>query len=190
MQEVPVPTAQALSLIEMLTSPQVVPTLSLYVAGDWTEAADGRTFDSYEPATGRTWAKIAEAGLEDVDRAVRAARGALDGSWGRMLAPDRARVLWRMAELLDANKEPLARIESRDNGKAIRETRAEIANVIRYFEYFAGMCQERPRADDAGDRAVLHVHPPRARRRRRGDHPVELAARHAGVEGLPRARGR
>jgi len=46
-----------------------------------------------------------------------------------------------MAERLDANMEPLARIASRDNGKAIRETRAEIANVIRYFEYFAGMCQ-------------------------------------------------
>jgi aldehyde dehydrogenase (NAD+) len=141
MQEVPVPRAQSSSLIETLSSPQVVPTLPLYVAGEWAEAADGRTFDSYEPATGRTWAKIAEAGKEDVGRAVRAARGALEGSWGRTLAPDRARVLWRMAERLDANMEPLARIESRDNGKAIRETRAEIANVIRYFEYFAGMCQ-------------------------------------------------
>jgi acyl-CoA reductase-like NAD-dependent aldehyde dehydrogenase len=65
----------------------------------------------------------------------------VDGARGCTLAPDRARVLWRMAELLDANKEQIARIESRDNGKAIRETRAEIANVIRYFEYFAGICQ-------------------------------------------------
>ena len=135
------PTAQMQSLVETLSNPQSVPTLPLYLAGEWTESADGRTFDSYEPASGQTWAKIAEAGAEDVDRAVRAARGALDGAWGRTLAPDRARVLWRMAELLDANKEALARIESRDNGKAIRETRAEIANVIRYFEYFAGMCQ-------------------------------------------------
>ncbi|MEA2171993.1 MAG: (Z)-2-((N-methylformamido)methylene)-5-hydroxybutyrolactone dehydrogenase, partial [Solirubrobacteraceae bacterium] len=135
------PTAQSPLLIEALSNAQVVSTLPLYVAGEWTEAADGRTFDSYEPATGRTWAKIAEAGEEDVDRAVRAARGALDGSWGRTLAPDRARVLWRVAELLDANREALARIESRDNGKAIRESRAEIANVVRYFEYFAGICQ-------------------------------------------------
>jgi aldehyde dehydrogenase (NAD+) len=136
-----VPTAQSPLLIEALSNAQVVSTLPLYVAGEWTEAADGRTFDSYEPATGRVWAKVAEAGEEDVGRAVRAARGALEGSWGRTLAPDRARVLWRMAELLDANQEPLARIESRDNGKAIREARAEIANVVRYFEYFAGMCQ-------------------------------------------------
>jgi acyl-CoA reductase-like NAD-dependent aldehyde dehydrogenase len=136
-----VPVAQTPSLIETLPEPQGVPTLPLYLAGEWVEAADGQTFDSYEPATGRTWARIAEAGAEDVDRAVRAARRALEGDWGRTLAPDRARVLWRIAEQLDANKEALARIESRDNGKAIRETRAEIANVIRYFEYFAGMCQ-------------------------------------------------
>ncbi len=135
------PTEQTSSLIATLSDPHTVHTLPLYLAGEWAEAADGRTFDSYEPATGRTWAKIAEAGPQDVDRAVRAARGAMDGAWGRTLAPDRARLLWRMAELLDANQEDLARIESRDSGKAIRETRAEIANVIRYFEYFAGMCQ-------------------------------------------------
>jgi aldehyde dehydrogenase (NAD+) len=136
---VSVPSTQ--SLIESLREPEGVAELKLFLAGEWTDAADGQDFDSFEPATGRVWARVAEAGPEDVDRAVRAARGALDGAWGRTLAPDRARVLWRIAEVLDANKEDLARIESRDNGKAIRETRAEIANVIRYFEYFAGMCQ-------------------------------------------------
>jgi acyl-CoA reductase-like NAD-dependent aldehyde dehydrogenase len=134
-------TASSQTLIEALQDPEGVPTLKLYVAGEWRDAADGRVFDSYEPATGRVWARIAEAGTDDVDRAVRAGRAAVDGAWGRTLAPDRARVLWRMAELLDANQEQIARIESRDNGKAIRETRAEIANVIRYFEYFAGICQ-------------------------------------------------
>jgi acyl-CoA reductase-like NAD-dependent aldehyde dehydrogenase len=129
------------TLIENLRTPTETPELKLYVGAEWSDAADGRTFESVEPATGRVWTRIAEAGPEDVDRAVRAARGALEGAWGRTLAPDRARVLWRMAEVLDAHKEDLARIESRDNGKAIRETRAEIANVIRYFEYFAGICQ-------------------------------------------------
>src|SRR5215218_56590 len=129
------------SLIAALSHPSSVPVLGLYVAGEWAEASDGRTFESFEPATGRAWATVAEAGPHDVDRAVGAARDALEGAWGRTRAPDRARVLWRIAEVLDANKEALARIESRDNGKAIRETRAEIENVIRYFEYFAGMCQ-------------------------------------------------
>lgn len=109
------PTAQMPSLIAALSHPSSVPMLGLYVAGEWTEASDGRTFESFEPATGRAWATVAEAGPHDVDRAVAAARDALEGTWGRTRAPDRARVLWRIAEVLDANKEALARIESRDN---------------------------------------------------------------------------
>jgi acyl-CoA reductase-like NAD-dependent aldehyde dehydrogenase len=115
--------------------------LRLFVDGDWREAADGAVFTSIDPARGEPWATVAEAGPEDVDRAVAAARAALDGAWGRVGPADRARVLWRIAELVDANREALAQIESRDNGKAIRETRAEIANVVRCYEYFAGVCQ-------------------------------------------------
>ena len=116
-------------------------TLRLFVAGEWSDAADGAVFTSIDPARGTAWATVAEAGPQDVDRAVDAARAALDGAWGRVGPADRARVLWRIAELVDANHEALAQIESRDNGKAIRETRAEIANVVRCYEYFAGVCQ-------------------------------------------------
>ena len=113
----------------------------LYIDGSWRDAADGRRFDSYEPATGRVWADVAEAGPDDVDAAVAAARRAFEGDWGRVLAPDRARILWRMAELIDRHRDELTELESRDNGKAIRETRVEMAAIVRYFEYFAGMCQ-------------------------------------------------
>ncbi len=115
--------------------------LQLYYDGGWHDAADGRTFDSYEPAVGKVWAKVAEAGPEDADRAVQAARRAFEGPWRKVLAPDRARVLLKIAAVLDKHQEELVQIESRDNGKPIRETRAELANIIRYFEYFAGMCQ-------------------------------------------------
>lgn len=115
--------------------------LQLYIDGGWHDAADGRTFASYEPAVGQVWATVAEAGPEDVDRAVQAARRAFEGSWRKVLAPDRARVLLRIAAALEKHQEELVAIESRDNGKPIRETRAELANIIRYFEYFAGMCQ-------------------------------------------------
>ncbi len=115
--------------------------LQLFIDGNWRDATDGRLFDSYEPATGQVWAKVAEAGPEDIDAAVKAARRAFDGPWRRVLAPDRARILLRMAAAIDKHQEELIQIESRDNGKPVREVRAELASIVRYFEYFAGVCQ-------------------------------------------------
>ena len=119
-------------------APDVLP---LYLAGRWEAAADGATYDSYEPARGEVWAHVAAAGPADVDRAVEAARAAMSGPWGRTLAMDRARVLWRIAAIIDANRDLLARVESRDNGKLVRETYAELDAIVRYFEYFGGVCQ-------------------------------------------------
>lgn len=115
--------------------------LRLYVAGEWQDAADDARFDSVNPSVGSSWIAVAEAGPADIDRAVRAARSAFEGDWAKVSAADRGRLLWRMAEAIDRNSEPLAELESRDNGKAIRETRAEIAAVVRCFEFFAGVCQ-------------------------------------------------
>jgi aldehyde dehydrogenase (NAD+) len=127
--------------VHRLATGTVEELLPLYVAGSWLGAADGRTFKSSEPARGLPWVTVAEAGPQDVDSAVEAGREALCGQWGRTSAADRARLLLRMAQILDANREMLARIESRDNGKALRETRIELQVIVRYFEYFAGVCQ-------------------------------------------------
>jgi aldehyde dehydrogenase (NAD+) len=115
--------------------------MRLFLDGGWSAASDGATFESIDPSRGEPWLSVAEAGPADVDRAVLAARSAVDGPWGRVNAADRARVLWRIAELIDQHREALVTLESRDNGKAIRETRAELAAVVRCFEYFAGVCQ-------------------------------------------------
>ena len=123
------------------TAPQTTQSFQLFIDGAFCDAADGRTFDSYEPATGQVWAKVAEASEADVDRAVQAARRALEGPWGKMLAMDRARVLYRIANAIEQHTDELAEVESRDNGKPMREVRAELTNIVRYFEYFAGMCQ-------------------------------------------------
>jgi acyl-CoA reductase-like NAD-dependent aldehyde dehydrogenase len=134
------PTAPTLDLLSPAAGSDG--TLRLFVGGEWRDAADGATFASIDPASGQPWATVAEAGPEDVERAVAAARAQIDGGpWSRVGPADRARVLWRIAELVDASSDALAEIESRDNGKAIRETRAEIANVVRCYEYFAGVCQ-------------------------------------------------
>jgi aldehyde dehydrogenase (NAD+) len=127
--------------LEALRAGAVDQLLPLYIDGGWSSAADGAVYESYEPATGAPWVRVAEAGPDDIDRAVAAARAALEGSWSRVLAHDRARLLWRIGSVVDANRELLAHIESRDNGKALRETRAEMDAIVRYFEYFAGVCQ-------------------------------------------------
>jgi acyl-CoA reductase-like NAD-dependent aldehyde dehydrogenase len=134
-------TTEKLPALSKLASGAVEQTLPMYIDGRWSLADDGATYESYAPATGAPWVRVAEAGPADVDRAVRAARAALDGPWGAVLAHDRARILLRMAEAIDANRDLLARLESRDNGKALRETRAELDMIVRYFEYFAGVCQ-------------------------------------------------
>jgi acyl-CoA reductase-like NAD-dependent aldehyde dehydrogenase len=99
----------------------------MYVGGQWAEARSGRTFPSINPYTGRAWATVAEAGDEDVDAAVRAARQAFDeGPWGRLSGTDRARLMRRLAELIDRDAEALARVETIDNGKLIREMEGQM----------------------------------------------------------------
>lgn len=69
----------------------------LFINGRWTDAASGKTFETPNPATGETLARIAEGGAEDIDRAVRAARRAFeDGPWSRMTPSDRGRIIWRI----------------------------------------------------------------------------------------------
>jgi acyl-CoA reductase-like NAD-dependent aldehyde dehydrogenase len=136
-----VTASQTFTSLADLADGRVDGVLPMYVGGRWTMAGDGATYESHEPATGRPWVHVAEAGPDDVDRAVSAARAALEGEWKGILAPDRARILWRIAQLIDEHRDVLARIESRDNGKALRETRAELDFIVRYFEYFAGVCQ-------------------------------------------------
>jgi aldehyde dehydrogenase (NAD+) len=130
-----------LSIESLATGDAVEQVLPLYIGGQWQSAADGATYHSFEPARGLPWVEVAEAGIDDVDFAVSAGRRALDGAWSKASAADRARLLQRMAQRIDTNREILANIESRDNGKALRETRAELDVIVRYFEYFAGVCQ-------------------------------------------------
>ncbi len=96
-----------------------------FIDGDFVDSASGRTFAAENPATGRPLAEIAECGVEDVDRAVAAARRAADsGAWSGMAPADRKRILIRFADLVDAHAEELALIETLDVGKPISDTRS------------------------------------------------------------------
>ena len=111
----------------------------LLIGGRFVDAASGKTFDDIDPTTGEVLAQLADAGAEDVARAVAAARAAFeDGPWARMSGRERGRILLRIADLLDENAELIARLESQDNGRPIRETSAQSAIVSSWYRYFAG----------------------------------------------------
>ena len=98
----------------MTIAPPAAPSGKLLIGGEWVDAADGRTFDTIDPATGDVIASVAQAGAEDVDRAVRAARAALEGEWSKLPAAGRERLMHWLADLIDANAEELARLVALD----------------------------------------------------------------------------
>ena len=111
----------------------------LFIDGQFVDAESGKTFKSPNPATGETFAEVAEADKADVDKAVAAARKALDGKWSKMSARDRGRLLYKLSQLIEAHAGELAALETSDNGKPIKEsTYIDLPGVVENFEYFAG----------------------------------------------------
>ncbi|RVH90842.1 aldehyde dehydrogenase [Sinorhizobium medicae] len=112
-----------------------------YIDGEF---GDGEArFESIDPATGRAWAEMPEAREADVDRAVEAAHKALyAGAWPKLTATQRGKLLYKLADLVTANAQKLAELETRDTGKIIRETSAQIAYVADYYRYYAGIADK------------------------------------------------
>ena len=114
-------------------------TWSMLIDGEWCQAADGRQFESINPADGKPWALIPEATADDVDRAVRAAaRAGEDGPWSRMTPTDRGKCLKNLAGLLADASEELGEIETRDTGKMFKETRWQAKYIAEFFEFYGG----------------------------------------------------
>lgn len=116
------------------------PNKKMLIGPDWVDAVSGKQIDSLNPATGKLLARIPAGERADVDRAVAAARASFDsGVWRDMTGAQRARVLWRMAELMEAHIDELAELETLDQGKPLFVGRwAEIPGGIEQFRYFAG----------------------------------------------------
>jgi acyl-CoA reductase-like NAD-dependent aldehyde dehydrogenase len=112
----------------------------LLIGAERPEAADGRTFATLDPATGREIAQIPQAGAQDVDRAVKAARAAFaDGPWGSMPAAGREGLMRALADAMEARAEELAQIESLDNGKPVGLAQyVDVNGAIAHLRYFAG----------------------------------------------------
>ena len=112
----------------------------LFINGQWAEAASGKTFETPDPATGETLARVAEGEAEDINRAVKAARRAFDeGPWGRMTTSERGRIIWRIGDLILEHLDELAQLESLDNGKPFAVARAaDVPLAADLFHYMAG----------------------------------------------------
>jgi aldehyde dehydrogenase (NAD+) len=112
----------------------------LYINGEFVKSASEKTFNTPNPATGEVLATVYEAQEEDIDRAVKAARDAFDnGPWSKMTPAQRSRLMYKLADLMEENKEELAQLETLDNGKPIRETmNADVPLAIEHMRYYAG----------------------------------------------------
>lgn len=115
----------------------------LFINGGFVEPRSGRYIESFNPTTGKPWYEFADGGEEDVDAAVDAARAAfLNPAWRRMTQTDRGKLVRQLAELVLEHADELALIECRDNGKLLKEMRAQMRAMPDSYTYFAGMADK------------------------------------------------
>jgi (Z)-2-((N-methylformamido)methylene)-5-hydroxybutyrolactone dehydrogenase len=125
-----------------MTETQQLVEFDLVIRGESTAAASGATYDSVDPFTGQPWARVPDGDATDIDRAVVAARAALDGPWGALTATARGKLLWRLGELIARDAEQLADLEVRDGGKLTREMVGQMRALPDYYFYYAGLADK------------------------------------------------
>ncbi len=117
----------------------IAPSYGLFIGGEFVESSDGSTFKTISPSSEEVLAEVTEASEADVDRAVRAARKAFDGPWGRLSGAERGKYLFRIARILQERAREFSVLESLDNGKPIKESRdVDIPLAAAHFFYHAG----------------------------------------------------
>ena len=124
----------------MTTTATSLSTYQMFIDGQWVNAASGGTFDSLNPYTGEVWARIPDGQDSDVDRAVNAAQRALaDPAWKGMGPTRRGNLMRHLGELIGENADHLGHVETRDNGKLIREMLAQARLLPLFLNYYAGI---------------------------------------------------
>ena len=163
----------------------------LLIGDERPPAADGRTFATLDPSTGRELARVPQAGAEDVERAVAAARAAFaEGPWATMPASGRERLMLALAGAVEERAQEFAQIESADNGKPVGLAQyVDVAGTVAHLRYFAGWPTKIEGAVLPVTRAQhALLHPPRAGGGVRADRAVELPAADGRLEARAGAR--
>jgi len=114
----------------------------MLIGGEWVDSFSGAWFESVNPFTAAPWALVPRGVKEDVDRAVRAAKSAFQNDWRKRTASARGALLYRLGDLVSAEAERLAEIETTDNGKLLAEMRAHLHYVPKWFHYFGGLADK------------------------------------------------
>ncbi|HYV33073.1 MAG TPA: aldehyde dehydrogenase family protein [Candidatus Binatia bacterium] len=115
-------------------------TANLFINGEWKTALEGGTRQILNPANNQAIATVAEGSVPDAELAMGAARNAFDeGPWPRMRAAERASYLFKLADAIEAGAEELATLETRNNGKPLREAKCDVADAASCFRYYAGL---------------------------------------------------
>ena len=109
-----------------------------FIGGQWVAGSSGETLPVLDPSTGETFDQLQRGSAADIDKAVAAARAALNGPWGRMTATERGRILMKMSAIMLSRHEELAQLEARDTGKPIGQARNDITVAARYCEFYGG----------------------------------------------------
>ena len=133
-------TTASASLLDQNVAKFVSKTHKILINGKWVEAASGKTFPTYNPATGEVLSQVAEGDKEDINRAVKAARAAFDsGPWSKITPSERGRAIWKLADLIEKHLEEFAQLESLDNGKPLTIARvADVPLAADLLRYMAG----------------------------------------------------
>jgi len=133
-------TTASASLLDQNVSKFISKTHKILINGKWVEAASGKTFPTYNPATGDVLSRVAEGDKEDVNRAVKAARAAFEsGPWSKITPSERGRMIWKLGDLIEKHLEEFAQLESLDNGKPLSIARvADVPLTADHFRYMAG----------------------------------------------------
>ncbi|MGR4872361.1 aldehyde dehydrogenase [Variovorax sp. LARHSF232] len=114
----------------------------LFIGNEWQTSTSEEWFDSLDPFSGEPWAKLPKGNAQDVDRAVEAAKAAMNGPWSTMSATQRGMLLHKLGELIDANLDVLTEVEARDNGKLRTEVRGQVSYMAKYFYYYGGLADK------------------------------------------------
>jgi phenylacetaldehyde dehydrogenase len=147
------PTGKLAAVEQFLGQPR-----KLLIGGKWQDAQSGKTFDVFNPATGKVIAKVAEGDKADIDLAVKAARAAFP-KWAARSPAERQMILWRVAELIDKHGDELAQLETLDNGKPLGEARGiDVAAAAQTFRYYAGWCDKLEGATTQTNMPNMHAY--------------------------------